>query len=98
MAASLIRPANSSATSIARNKLTASPSEDREGPSFTQLLERDEIDPLIPKLKAAAIGLGNSDYRVLQRKAAAINIRENGCLVQKPNLRKTLTYLRSNLF
>jgi lysophospholipase L1-like esterase len=83
---------------IARNKRTARHSEDREGPSFTQLLERDEIDPLIPKFQAAAIGLGNSDYVELLTPAAAMGMREEGCLVQKPNLRKTLTYLRTNLF
>jgi lysophospholipase L1-like esterase len=67
-------------------------------PNFTKLLDREELNYLVPKLKNAAVGLGNSDYHELQRDAAAINTHEGECLVQKPNLRKTLTYLRSNLF
>jgi lysophospholipase L1-like esterase len=73
-------------------------SSEREGPLFTRLLERDEIDALIPKLKAAGVALGNSDYYELMNPVAAVNTREGGCTVQKPNVRKTMTYLRSNLF
>jgi hypothetical protein len=71
---------------------------DHDGPLFTKLLERDEIDALIPKLKAAGAGLGNSPYRELITEVAAVNTRDEGCLVQKPNLHKTTTHLRSNLF
>lgn len=71
---------------------------DHDGPLFTKLLKRDEIDALIPKLKAAGAGLGNSPYRELIREVAAVNTREEGCSVQKPNLHKTTTHLRSNLF
>jgi lysophospholipase L1-like esterase len=49
-------------------------------------------------LKAAGAGLGNSPYRELIREVAAVNTREEGCSVQKPNLHKTTTHLRSNLF
>ena len=75
-----------------------SKSSEHEGPPFTRLLERDELDALIPKLKAAYAVLGNSSYDELRNELAAINTREGGCLVQKPNVHKTLTYLRSNLF
>jgi lysophospholipase L1-like esterase len=73
-------------------------SSEPEGPLFTRLLERDELDALIPKLKAAAVAVGNSSYRETMNGQAAVNTHEGGCRVQKPNVRKTLTYLRSNLF
>ncbi len=70
-----------------------------EGPPFTWLLDRSELDALVPKLKADGVGLGNTDYRVLKDNTSiAINEEEGGCLVQKPNVRKTVTYLRSNIF
>jgi hypothetical protein len=66
-----------------------SKSSEHEGPPFTRLLERDELDALIPKLKAAYAVLGNSRYDELRNELAAINTREGGCLVQKPNVHKT---------
>jgi lysophospholipase L1-like esterase len=83
---------------VPRNKRVAKDASQPQGPPFTRLLERREIDDLIPKLKAAAVGLGNSDYSELISDPAAINTQEGGCHVQKPNVRKTMTYLRSNLF
>ena len=71
---------------------------DHDGPLFTKLLKRDEIDALIPKLKAAPAALGNSPYSELKTSVVAINTREADCKVQKPNVHKTTTHLRSNLF
>ena len=77
----------------------ASDSSEPQEPPYTRLLPREEIDRLLPKLKAAAVGLGNSPYIELKQEAAAITSRdERGCVTQKANLRKTLTHLRSNLF
>jgi hypothetical protein len=68
-----------------------------EGPPFTRLLTREEIDILIPKLKAAAVGLGHSRYIELKQEAASINTKdERGCNTHKAHLHKTLTHLRSN--
>jgi len=70
---------------------------DQQGPAYTQLLEDEEIESLIPKLKADVVALGNSRFTELKNPGAAINTRQDGCLVQKPNVHKTLTYLRTNL-
>jgi lysophospholipase L1-like esterase len=70
----------------------------KEGPPFTWLLQREQIERLIPKLKAAGVALGNSPFHELRADKAAITEITEGCRTQKPNLRKTMTYLRSNLF
>ena len=69
-----------------------------QDPSTQMITSVGEIKALLPLLKANAVGLGNSPFVELESEEAAINRTENGCLVQKPNLRKTMAYLRSNLF
>lgn len=71
-----------------------------EGPPFTRLLQRNEIEPLLPKLRRAGVALGNSPYKKeLKTVQAAINMNDDSdCLVQKPNINKNITFLRSNLF
>jgi hypothetical protein len=48
--------------------------------------------------KQNGIGIGNSPFAELKSDAVAINTEEDGCKVQKPNLRKTMAFLRSNVF
>ena len=67
-------------------------------PSVEMITDVGQITALLPLLRANAVGLGNSPFPQLATDAAAINRTEDGCLVQKPNLRKTMSYLRSNLF
>lgn len=67
-------------------------------PPYTRMLTRSMMDPLIPKLKTLGAAVGNSPYDDLVTAAAALNTVEGGCIVQKPNLRKTMTYLRTNMF
>ncbi|MGE4617828.1 MAG: hypothetical protein AAEJ43_12505, partial [Gammaproteobacteria bacterium] len=68
------------------------------GPAHTRLLSREHLEPLIPRLMALDAGLGNSPFGELETPASAVNQRDGDCLVQKPNLRKTMTYLRTNIF
>jgi len=56
------------------------------------------LTAMIESFKANGVGIGNSPFRELKRDAVAINTTENGCMVQKPNLRKTMAFLRSNAF
>jgi hypothetical protein len=48
--------------------------------------------------KAHGVALGNSPFDELKSARVYINAEEDGCKVQKPNIRKTVSYLRSNLF
>ena len=57
-----------------------------------------ELVDLFPELKAINAGIGNSPYRALRTDESAMNTKKGDCLVQKPNLDKTMTYLRSTLF
>src|SRR5688572_9274499 len=50
-----------------------SDSSEPDGAPFTRLLTREAIERLIPKLKVAAVGLGNSPYIELKQEAAEIN-------------------------
>jgi len=58
-----------------------------------------DFEALLPAMKAAAVGIGDSPYTELQSDRAAINHSDaRGCLRQKPNLDKRVTALRSNAF
>jgi hypothetical protein len=66
----------------------------QEGPKFTWLLNKGQI----ASLAATGIGLGNVPRNLVRHDTSddQVNSREGGCPSQKPNLRKTMTYLRSN--
>jgi hypothetical protein len=60
------------------------------------LASRADFDALLPVMKAAAVGIGNSPYTELESESTAINQRDaQGCLTQKPNLDTMVTALRS---
>ncbi len=64
--------------------------------STLPLAGRDEIEPLIPAMIAAGVGMGNTPYKELVTDRASINeVGPDGCLSPKPNLLKTTTYIRS---
>ena len=68
------------------------------GPSQSSLAlaGRDEIEEIIPAIIEAGVGMGNTPYKELVTDRAAINeIGPDGCLGPKPNLLKTMTYIRS---
>lgn len=58
---------------------------------------REQIEALLPDMRAAGAGMGNVPYKdELVNDRAAINVvGEDGCLVQKPNLSKYTTYIRT---
>jgi hypothetical protein len=62
------------------------------------LVERAELENLIPAMRIAGIGLGNSIYPELVSENAAFNTVADRCLLQKPNLNKTVRYLRTQFF
>ena len=69
-----------------------------QDPRTEMITNVGEITALLDLLKANAVALGNGPFSALKTDAASINREEGGCLIQKPNLRKTMSYLRSNLF
>jgi len=66
--------------------------------STLMLTDVGQIEPLLGLMKANGFGLGNSPFSELETQEAAVNERQGDCLVQKPGLRKTVGFLRGNLF
>jgi hypothetical protein len=56
-----------------------------------------QIEPLIPKMVEAGIGLSNSSYAQTQTERARLTIENRECISPKANLDKTLLFLRSTL-
>jgi hypothetical protein len=69
-----------------------------QDPSVQMITDAREFSPLLTALRENGVGLGNAPFSEVRTDEAAINATENGCLVQKPNLHKTMSFLRSNLF
>lgn len=60
---------------------------------------RDEIEALIPAMRAAGVGMGNVPFPELVTDRSAINaIGPDGCLAPKPGVDKVTTYIRSGDF
>jgi hypothetical protein len=62
------------------------------------LTDRGEIEALLDDLRAAGVGLGNSPYEQLRTDAASMEQTTDGCPQNRPQMRKTLTALRTPLF
>ncbi len=70
-----------------------------DDPTARMLTDLREIESRIGLLVEQGVGMGNNPFDALKdNRSAAINSEADGCLVQKPNLRKTASFLRSNLF
>ena len=69
----------------------------RSIPYDNVLSNTDEIESLLQLLKQQNVGLGNAPYRELKTKQASINMRSDGCLHQKPNVRKIMHHLRTSI-
>ena len=67
-------------------------------PDLRLVVDPTEFEALLDQFKAAGVGIGNSPYKELRTEQAKANVDSDGCLTQKPNLDKTMTFLRSNLF
>ena len=72
--------------------------EDPRDANSRVIVEPAQIESLLGLMKENAVGLGNSPFKVLKTDEAAINEEKDGCLWQKPNQRKVMSYLRSYLF
>jgi|WetSurSiteA1Bulk_404760.scaffolds.fasta_scaffold26402_1 hypothetical protein len=67
-------------------------------PRLDVLRDAAELEVMLPLMKAAGVGLGNTPYRELKTESSAMNYEKDGCLSLKPNLRKTAVFLRTQLF
>jgi hypothetical protein len=67
-------------------------------PASRMLVRMDQIEPLLPVMKENGVGLGNSPFSSLKTEEASVNSEKGPCLEQKPNIRKKMGYLRTNLF
>ena len=64
-----------------------------------QLLNKEDFDSIIPLLKKVKAGLGSTPYKSLfTDQASFIYHDQNGCLRQKPNVRKIMVPLRTMEF
>jgi hypothetical protein len=65
----------------------------------TRVVQRlEQIEQLVPALRANGVGMGNSPFKELKTEEAGVNREDGGCLEQKPNQRKVMSFLRSILF
>jgi hypothetical protein len=71
---------------------------DARDPTTQFITDPSQFQAMLDLFKANEIGIGNSPFAELKNERVAINTAENGCKVQKPNLRKTMAFLRSNVF
>ena len=74
------------------------PVADPHDPASQMIVRASDIEVLLPAMKANGVGLGNSPFSELKTEEASVNSEKGPCLEQKPNLRKKVTYLRTNLF
>jgi len=71
---------------------------DPHDPASQMIVRESDIQALLPAMKASGVGLGNSPFSELKTEEASVNSEAGPCLEQKPNLRKKVTYLRTNLY
>jgi lysophospholipase L1-like esterase len=71
---------------------------DPHDPASQMIVRVSDIEALLPAMKASGVGLGNSPFSELKTEEASVNTEKGECLEQKPNLRKKVSYLRTNLF
>lgn len=74
------------------------PPHDRSDPTTEVVTSLSQFKEHMDAFKTEGIGIGNSPFRELKTTRVALNEEQNGCKVQKPNLRKVVAYVKSNLF
>jgi hypothetical protein len=72
------------------------PSGDR--PADRVIVQESQIEALLETFRAHGVALGNTPFDELRTDLATINYEEDGCKLLKPNLDKTMTYLRSLVY
>ena len=74
------------------------PEFDPNDPTTRVITDPSQFEAMMDLFKANDIGIGNSPFRELKNKKVAINTEADGCKMQKPDLRKTMAFLRSHVF
>jgi hypothetical protein len=74
------------------------PDYDPRDPTTRVISRLPEIERMIGAFKANGVAIGNSPFKELKLEDVALNREVDGCWTQKPNLRKTVGFLHSNLF
>jgi hypothetical protein len=94
------KPRTSLTSSFLSSLRTRAPTDkaDPRDPASQMIVRTADIERLLPAMKANGVGLGNSPFSELKTEEASVNSEKGPCLEQKPNLRKLVTYLRTNLF
>jgi lysophospholipase L1-like esterase len=83
--------------SLVREAVESDSTDAAATPDFARLAGRDEFEAILPALKAARAGLGDTDYDDLG--TDEVNMRDgDGCLAQRPDQRKVMAYIRSTTF
>jgi lysophospholipase L1-like esterase len=72
--------------------------DDPSDPDWPEITDTKQITPLLAAFKANGVALGGSPYQELRTEQAELNLGKHGCMEMKPNLHKTMSYLRSELF
>ncbi len=72
--------------------------DDTSRPGNYVILRKRQFDELIDDFQRDGVALGSSPFGQLRNENVAFNFRQDGCLRQKPNLDKTMVYLRTILF
>jgi len=84
---------------LAKMRQPAAPEQASPHDPASQMIVREaDIEALLPDMKAAGMGLGNSPFSELKTEEASVNSEQGECLEQKPNIRKKVGYLRTNLY
>jgi len=71
---------------------------DPHDPTTQVIAEPSQFKAMLGLFKENGVAIGNSPFWGLKNDAVAINTEEDGCKTQKPGLRKTMAFLKSNVF
>lgn len=82
---------------LTRLDLTGGNAGGAEAPYAEYFSDPAALSAMIPLMRDAAVGLGNTPFADTMN-AAAVNVAEGDCTALKPNLRKTAFYLRTSAF
>ncbi|HYC54903.1 MAG TPA: hypothetical protein VEL28_08180 [Candidatus Binatia bacterium] len=71
---------------------------DPRDPLTVTITDLSQIEPVLEAMQQNNVGVGNSPFSELKTPQASINDESGECRRQKPNLRKKVGFLRTNLF
>jgi hypothetical protein len=83
----------------ARAKASLEPAGDGPGKLASRVIvQNGQVEALLPSFRDFGVALGNTPFDELRTDLATVNYEEDGCKLLKPNLHKTMTYLRSLVY